>query len=183
MADQKLGLPVRTEADADERLQTKIVDATTVSQGMEVDANGDAHTRSKIVDESGNSFTDANPLPVYMAESSGTEVIDYDTAAAVAADATDNHDYTAGGAVGLLVDRIHASASSRSKLEVQVEDGVGAGTYTSVAVGFGSSSSPNVTIEFKKQLKVATGVILRLIRTNRDNQAQDLYSTVIGIEV
>ena len=45
MSDYKSGLPVRSEADGtDERLQTKIVDATSPdTQQMEVDSDNNAH--------------------------------------------------------------------------------------------------------------------------------------------
>lgn len=43
MSDYKSSLPVRSEADADERVQVKIVDSTTVSQQMIVDADSNAH--------------------------------------------------------------------------------------------------------------------------------------------
>lgn len=41
--DRHSALPVRTEADADERLQSKIIDYTDPSLGMEVDADKNAH--------------------------------------------------------------------------------------------------------------------------------------------
>lgn len=43
MADYNSSLPVRTQVDPDERLQTKIVDATTPSQQMIVDTDSNAH--------------------------------------------------------------------------------------------------------------------------------------------
>ena len=43
MSDYNSSLPVRTLVDADERLQTKIVDATTPAQQMAVDTDGNAH--------------------------------------------------------------------------------------------------------------------------------------------
>lgn len=256
MSDQKLGLPVRSEADGtDGRVQVKVVDATTPAQQMEVDTDGNAHievhgnraddaadqvlllselgyantdgvyhaddnsdpanvglvalsqnaspvdsqqtlrltaiangtgsTRSldvAIRNSDGEPISESNPIAVFLAENPGIEVVDYLTSASVASDASVNHDYTVGGGVSLKVDRVFASASSRSKIEVQVEDGVGEGTFTSVAVAFGTSSDPNMLIEFGKVLEVAAGVILRVIRTNRDNQAQDLYSTIMGVE-
>jgi hypothetical protein len=44
MSDYPSSLPVRTEADADERLQSKIIDFTSPANGMTVDADGNAHT-------------------------------------------------------------------------------------------------------------------------------------------
>ncbi len=255
MSDQKLGQPVRTEADADERVQVKVVDGTTVAQKMTVDTDGNAHaemhgndpgatdrvlrtseqgaisvdgkynvTNNTIPSNAGKvlmqrndtpveahqtlrqtgvpnaagdvrssdvaihhadgeDISETNPLHVVMAENPGVEVVDFDTAAALAAAATSNHDYVVTALKTLLVDRVIFAASSRGKVEVQVEDGVAAGTYTTVAVKFITSSKPEADVVFDRRLKVAAGVNIRIARTNRDNQAQDVYSTVVGIEV
>ena len=63
MADIDSSLPVKTESDVDEKLQSKIVDYTTPSQGMEVDSDGDAHVKAKLRDDTGAAFgTEANPV-------------------------------------------------------------------------------------------------------------------------
>lgn len=255
MADQKLGLPVRSEADADERVQVKVVDSATPAQQMTVDADGNAHAEMHgndpggtdrvlrtseqgaasvdgkyhasnntipsnagkvlmqrndtpveahqtlrqtgvpnvagdvraadvaIRHSDGEEISEANPIHVVMAENPGEEIVDFDTAAAVAAAATSNHDYLVTALKTLLVDRVIFAASSRGKVEVQVEDGPAAGTYTTVAVKFITSSKPEADVVFDRRLKVAAGVNIRVARTNRDNQAQDVYSTVVGIEV
>ena len=113
---------------------------------------------------------------------SGIEVVDYDTAASVASDATDNHDYTVTATKTLIVDKVWASASGAMKIEVQAGP---LASLATVAVGFSSLANPNICIEFKGKLEVpdtSTGT-LRIIRTNFDNQSQDLYSTILGNEV
>lgn len=255
MADQATSLPVRSEADGtDERLQTKIVDATSPdSQQMEVDSDNNAHVEVHgdnpaggdeilrlselgapnpdgdydatnntkpassgliahdraaspadtdqnvratgvagdsnkhaldvaISDSSGNDFSESNPLWVAQSENPGDEIVDYDTASAVAKDATDNHDYTVSASRTLLVDEILATASGKMKIEVQLETAAASGVFNTVFVGFNSTSNPNIRIPAKKILKQVTGAIVRIIRTNLDNQAQDLYSTIVGIE-
>lgn len=253
MSDYKTGLPVRSEQDADERLQSKIVDFTTPSQGMEVDADGNAHAEmhgndpggtdrvvrtseqgaltpdgvyhaanntkpgnvglvvaqraatpgdadqikrltaitSGIVhaldvavrDESGVPFSKSNPLPVELSEEAGgDEIHNYNTAAAVAAAGTNNHDYTVTALKTLEVKKVLAAASARSKAEVQVETGVATGVFQTRAVKFGSVATPNLDFDFEVPLVVAAGVRVRVIRTNLDNQAMDLYSTIIGRE-
>lgn len=250
MADYDSSLPVRTEADADDRLQSKLVDFTTPTQGMTVDAQGNAHvevhgdnpsggdevlrlselgsasvdgvyhatdntdpsnvgmvaaTRAaspadsdqvkrltaitnstvhaldiSLHDEDGAAYSDANPLPVYMAPDPGAEVHDYDTQAALAANASDNHDYlVASGSFEL--GQVFASASGKLKIEVQSSvDGV---AFVTVAVGFNSTATPNIDLTFPipRILAGAAGARIRVIRTNRDNQAQDVYSTIVGI--
>jgi len=63
MADYDSSLPVRTEGDADERLQCKIVDYTTVSQAMEVDTDNNAH-----VEVHGNKADDASDVALVLSE-------------------------------------------------------------------------------------------------------------------
>lgn len=256
MADYNSSLPVRSEADIHERLQTKIVDPTTPSQQMTVDTDGNAHIEvhgnraddaadvalqlseegrpngrgdyevdenSKpassaliaharnaakdethqtkrvsavdstvdtdvtaldvaIRDEDGEPYTLNNPLPVAISESEGDEIVDYDRASAVASMGNANHDYVVTALKTLVLDSVECSASSKARFELQIEDGVGAGTYTSFAVAFNSTANPNCTLQGKRRIKVNAGVTLRIIKTNLDNQAQDLYTTIYAIE-
>lgn len=252
MADQDTSLPVRSEADADERLQSKIVDFTTPTQGQEVDTDGNAHvemhgndaggtdrvmrlseegapnpdgdydasnnsepassavmahdenasptevhqnkrvtasqTGTKtglhvaLLDEDSVPYSGSNPMPVTFEASEGTEIIDYDTAAAIAKDATDNHDYTVSGAVTLTLEEIWATASGKMKIEVQFETAAASGVFNTKWVAFNSTSHPNIRIPIEKIGQQVTGAIVRIIRTNLDNQAQDLYSTILGVE-
>lgn len=122
-------------------------------------------------------------INVVIADSTpGTPINDYNTAAAIAASGTSNHTYTAGGA-GLQLNQIEASGSGKMKIEVQIETGVGTGTYTTRFVQFNSTSTANMTIHIENPIVVATGVNVRIIRTNKDNQAQDVYSTISGYQL
>ncbi len=248
MSDYKSSLPVRSEADADERVQVKIVDSTTVSQQMIVDADSNAHvevhgnnpagsdevlrmselghaaidgvydgtnntdpsqvglvvhTRNAtpgdthqvirqtgitagsvhsadiaLHDEDGLAYSSTNPLPVYVASTPGTEVVNYDTQAALAAAASDTHSYAVTTGVFEL-SRVWASGSAKMKVEVQYYDGVSAAT---IAVGFNSTAQPNVAIEFPPYIVTgAAGREVRVVRTNLDNQASDVYSTIMGL--
>lgn len=134
-------------------------------------------------DEAGEAYSGSNPLPVTFEASEGTEVCDYDTAAAVAKDATDNHDYTVSGGVSFTGSRIWASASGKMKIEVQLETAAASGVFNTFAVAFNSTSNPNIDLPLDKICGgQVTGAIVRIIRTNLDNQPQDLYSTIVGIE-
>ena len=134
-------------------------------------------------DEDGEAYTANNPLPVAISEFEGDEVCDYQTSASVASDASVNHDYAVTAAKTFIGSRVWVSGSGKLKVEVQLEDGPAAGTYTTKFVGFNSTSNPNVNIPLDKICgkQVATANV-RLIITNRDNQPQDLYSTLVGIE-
>ena len=252
MADYNSSLPVRSEADADERLQSKIVDFTTPAQGMVVDADGNAHaemhgnnpagsdevlrlselgavvpdgvyhatnnsdpgnigivvhTRGAtpadadqviratgisastvhamdiaLHDEDGVPFSEANPLPVYQSPSPGDPIHNYDTSSAIAANASDNHDYTVSASRTLYLTEIWAAASGKMKIELREETAAGAGTFNTIAVGFNSTANPNISIRFAVPLEVEANKILRITRTNLDNQAQDVYSTFVGSE-
>lgn len=136
---------------------------------------------ANIRDESGNAFTNTNPLPVSIVDVEGTEVDNYNTAVAVASAATSNHDYTTTGAFKLRT--IFAAASGKMKIEVQIETAAASGTFNTVFVGFNSTANPNIPILIKDAISVVSGARVRIIRTNLDNQPQDLYSTISGFLV
>lgn len=255
MADYDSSLPIRSEADIDERVQTKIVDATNPgAQQMEVDTDGNAHTEShgndpagidrvlrtseqghvsingiydgtnntdpsnismiahsrnatpgdtqaterltsiedsggtvraldiSLHDEDGEAYSPNNPLPVALSESEGDEIIDYNTSASVLSDASVNHDYTVTALKTFVGHRLYASASGKMKIEVQLETAPASATYNTVYVGFNSTANPNIDISLDRILKQVAGAIVRIVLTNRDNQPQDLYSTLSGIE-
>lgn len=248
MADYNSSLPVRTQADSDERLQSKIVDYLDPSKGAEVDSDknlhiemhgndaggvdrvvklsesgnialdGDynaatntnpsssaliAHDRNAapgvahqnkrptavagdndkvaldvaMSDSDGNHITETNPLWVALAQSPGVEVADYNTAAAVAAAASSTHTFTASGADFELW-QIEASASGKCKIEIKVGP---AASEVTKAVLFNSTATPNMSFKLEKPITVADGDNVLVVRTNKDNQAQDLYSTVVGL--
>jgi hypothetical protein len=113
----------------------------------------------------------------------GTPVCDYNTAAAVAAAASSNHSYTVTAGKTLKMTGVLATASGKAKVEVQVETGVATGVYNTKFVAFNSTATPNMQVFPTGDIMVAAGVRVRVIRTNKDNQAQDLYSTIEGSEI
>lgn len=136
-----------------------------------------------IHDEAGAAFSASNPLPVTILDSEGTEINDYKAAAAVAAAASDNHDYTVTALTTFTLTQIEGSASGKAKLVVAVETGVATGTFTTRWTKFNSTADTNFSIILKEPITVAAGVRVRVTMTNRDNQPQDLYSTISGHEV
>ena len=129
---------------------------------------------------SGNATANSELNPLWVKEGaavSGTEVQDYDTSAAVAADTADNHDYTVAGTTFLLKSVI-AAFSGGGKVEVQVGP---VASLVSKAVAFVSKEGGHVQLNFDPAIEV-TGLVatVRVIRTNRQGQAQDVYSTIIG---
>ena len=136
-----------------------------------------------IRDENGVPYSDANPLNVVMSESDGDELTIFNTSAAVAKDASVNHDYTVTALKKLRVRQVFASASGRTKVEIFTETGVGTNLFNTRLVGFGTASNPNVPIDLKSLLHVLAGTIIRIKITNTDNQPFDVYSTLSAIEL
>lgn len=136
-------------------------------------------------DEDGEPYSQSNPLPVSLEESEGDEVHDYNTASTVAKDATSNHDYVVADGETFLFSGVLAAASGKMKIEIQIGDGDDPEVFATKAVRFNSTANPNCDADFfNKAIEVvgtANGTTVRIIRTNLDNQAQDLYTTIIGV--
>ena len=118
-------------------------------------------------------------INVVVAGSSGTKVHDYDTATP-GAGASDNHDYTVAGTTFEL-SRVEWAGSGKMKVEVQFGP---LASLATVAVGFSEKDSKNY-IEFDPVLVVpvtGTGTV-RVIRTNRQGAAVDVYSTIMGNDI
>lgn len=132
--------------------------------------------QANLFDEAGVAFSETNPLPVNVVEvSEGDEVSDYQTSAAVAKNASVNHDYTVTAAKTFIGEMAWISGSGKLKAELLVNG-------TSKFVGFNSTANPNIEIPLKKIITGAATQVIRLTITNRDN-AQDVYSTLLGKEI
>lgn len=103
----------------------------------------------------------------------GTPINDYNTAVAVASAATSNHDYTVPGGETFYLNQIEASGTGKMKIEIQVNG-------TTRFVQFNSTANTSMSIHIENPIVATAGQIVRIVRTNRDNQAQDLYSTICG---
>jgi hypothetical protein len=135
-------------------------------------------------DELGEAYSAVNPLPVVVSAFEGVEVHDFDQAVAVVKDATSNHDYSIASGDVFTLHKLHAAASGKMKIEVQLGDGAAVEVFSTVAVSFNSTANPECSIQFVPPVAL-TGTVdtttLRVIRTNLDNQAQDLYTTLMGV--
>jgi len=132
----------------------------------------------------GADVTSLNPVPVIIsASASGTAVNDFKQAIAVASNGTNNHDYTVTAGKTLLLHELEASGSGKIKMEAQVETGVATGVFNTKFVQFNSTATPNTTVLLQAPISVAAGVRVRIIMTNDDKGAQDLYSTICGQEI
>lgn len=133
---------------------------------------------------SANTTANSATNPIFVQQTNltiSTEVSDYNTAAAVAGNATSNHDYTVVGTTFLLKNVVFSS-SGKGKMEVQVGP---VASLVSKAVVFTNENVETYEVRFDPPIEVpvtSTGTV-RLIRTNRQNQAQDLYSTILGNDI
>jgi hypothetical protein len=155
--------------------------SVTVS-ATDLDVRDLSHTQDSVKIGDGTEFLAVNTdgsINVVVQEDVGTEVVDFDSAAAIAGGASSNHDQVFASASKLY--SVLASASGKLKVEVQIETGSATNTFNTVAVGFNSTSTPNIELTLAKYAAIPAGARVRIIRTNRDNQAQDLYSTIVGL--
>jgi hypothetical protein len=175
--------PVPSSAGLISSSRSASIDETTMDQRITATPgdNDKIAMDVAISDSDGNKIDESNPLAVYNAESPGTEVDDYDEAVDIAKDASSNHDYTVSSSVSFKGLEVFFSGSGLMKGELQIETAPAAGTFTTVAVGFNSVSTPNSVLTYKKA--VPADVIVRLVKTNLDNQAQSLYSQIKGLEI
>lgn len=134
----------------------------------------------------GTDVSSSNPVPVILAPGvSGTEVHNYNTAAALGAGATSNHDYTITAGKSFKGEKFWASASGKLRVEVQISDAAGS-VFSTKWVGFNSTANPNIDIflgEVLASSPVSVTGKIRIIRKNLENQAQDVYSTISGSEI
>ena len=121
-------------------------------------------------------------MPVSIEESEGVEIhVHKETSTRITKNASEDHEYTSVAPEEFELEQWGISASGYMKGELFLEDGVAAGTFTSKGVIFNSTANPNAQLEFKRAIKVATGVKVKIVMTNLDNQAQALYSFMNGL--
>jgi len=117
--------------------------------------------------------SDQAAIPVSFS-TGATDQAAYSTAAAIATNASSNQSFTPGAAV--RVKKIQVSASGQLKAEVKWG---ATGSEVTKAVGFTSKGSLVYELDFPDGLALTTSDTLIIVRTNLDNQAQDVYSTVV----
>jgi hypothetical protein len=138
-----------------------------------------------IHDESGNAYSNSNPLPVTFTASEGVETHDYKTATLAAAGA-DNHTYVVPSGATFLLQQVLASGSGKAKCQVQIGDGALVEAFSTKAVTYNSTAAPQSDVIWATPIPVigtVNGTTIRIIMTNRDNQSQDVHSTIVGVTI
>lgn len=169
-------------------LLTTIADPTTDSQRLAIDANGKIGVSSipaltlasDSVKVSGNSTANSITNPIYVQTVktgvTATEIHDYGTGTG-----NTNNDYTVTGTTFLLQSVIFG-ASGGMKAEIQVGP---LATLATKAVGFIPHQGGTQQLFFDPPIEVpstSTGTV-RVIMTNREGSAMDVYSTIIGNDI
>jgi hypothetical protein len=132
----------------------------------------------------GANVSTINPVPVTVVSTvPGSPVQDYASGVAVAVASSSTHDYTVSALKSLNLSRIWASSSGKIKVLVSYETAAASGIFNTKFVGFNSTSSPNVDIAIISPFQQVTGAKIRVIITNLDKAAEDVYSTIEGTEI
>lgn len=131
---------------------------------------------ANIRDASGTAFSNSNPLPVFVTSTaSGTDVLDFKQASAIAAGSNDTHTYTVTALKTLNLQKIQATASGKIKVEIYLN-------AVLKAVMFNSTSAPNCEYMFSSPQTLGAGLVVGVKIYNLDKAAMDLYSTIEGFE-
>ncbi len=120
--------------------------------------------------------SDQPAIPVDISGSvDKTNVVDFDQSTATAAGATKSHSFTP--AANTYFTGFYASGSGQARMEVKW--GVTA-SETTKNVQFGSKGNLNMKFELDDPVLLTTSDTVIIEVKNEDNQAQDLYSTIVG---
>lgn len=175
-------LDIRDLAFATDKVDVSGSDITATVSATDLDIRDLSHVSDSVKIGDGTDLLAVNTdgsINVVVQEDVGTEVVAYDTAAAIAGGASSNHDQVFASASKLY--QVWSSASGKMKIEVQIETGSATNTFNTIAVGFNSTADSNINLVLSKYAAIPAGARVRVIRSNRDNQAQDVYSTIVGI--
>lgn len=178
-------LDIRDLAFATDKVDVSGSSVTVSATALDIRALSPATDAVKISDGTDNLAINADgSLNVVVTSSvAGSPIADYKDDAATAAGASANHDYTVTAGKQLKLIGILASASGKCRVEVQIESAAGSGIFNTKFVGFNSTANPNIQLYPAADIMVPAGAKVRVIKTNKDNQAQDLYSTIEGSEI
>jgi hypothetical protein len=133
-------------------------------------------------DEDGVAYSKSNPLPVSIEESEGDEVHQFHQTASLAKNGTENFDYTVTALKELELEQWGISASGYMQAILQVETGVATGIFTDKDYLYNSTGTKSLDRSFKRAIKVAAGVKVRIVFENWENQSQTLQGFINGLE-
>jgi hypothetical protein len=162
------------------------LDATTLAalenitvSATDLDIRDLTHASDSVKIGDGTDFlavnTDGSINVVVSNDVPGTEICNRQTSSSVAANASVNHDYTVTALTTFTAEAVQVAGSGKLKVQVLFN-----GVIKFDA--FNSTANPTIFIPMYRMIKAAAGQVIRITITNFDNQAQDLYSTLMGSE-
>lgn len=158
-------LPIRTVTT--EHLQSNVTKINGTATDVNI-GNASAGTQRVVL------ASDQPSIPVTQGYK--VAILDYNTVAAVAAAASSTHTFTP-AATFRLTD-VYATMAGQGKVEIQTGP---TGTETTKIVLFSSKANPSAMHwHLDSPLQILTTDSVKVIRTNGDNQATDVYSTIQG---
>lgn len=173
-------LDIRDLAFATDKVDASGSDVTATVSATDLDIRDLDHTQDNVAIQSGGNElainADGSINVIVDSDVKGDEVVDFNSSASVAKDASVNHDYAVSALKTFIGEELFVSGSGKLKAEL-LFNGV------LLWVGFNSTANPNIRIPLSRMPKASAGQTVRVTLTNRDNQAQDLYSTLTGVEV
>ena len=123
-----------------------------------------------------------NPVFVTSSDVVGTPITSYQTVASLAKGASTNMDYTVSAAKTFYTNQIWATSSGKIKVQVEYETAAASGIFNTFWVAFNSTAETNILIPVPNSKTQVTGARIRIVITNLDNAAMDVYSTLSGTE-
>jgi hypothetical protein len=134
---------------------------------------------------SGNSTANSLLNPIYVQQvkvsNEANEIHNYNTATP-SGDAASNHDYTVTGTTFLL-ESVIVSCSGAMKAEIQTGPVGSLATKAVVFLNARQGDTKQVFFDPPIEVPVTSTGTVRVIRTNRNSSATDVYSTIIGNDV
>jgi len=134
---------------------------------------------------SGNATANSLLNPIFVqnvkVNTQANEIANYSTATP-AGDAASNHDYTVTGTTFLLQSVI-VSCSGAMKAEIQTGPVGSLATKAVVFLNARQGDTKQVFFDPPIEVPVTSTGTVRVIRTNRNSAATDVYSTIIGSDV
>jgi hypothetical protein len=123
-----------------------------------------------------------NPIFVSSSDVAGNSVDNYQTSASLAAGSSVSLDYTVSAGKTFYTRQFWAAGSGKIKLQCEYETAAASGIFNTFWVGFNSTADTNILIPVPSAKTQVTGARIRMVISNLDLAAQDVYSTLSGTE-
>ena len=111
-----------------------------------------------------------------------SKVHQFHQTASLAKNGTENFDYTVTALKELELEQWGISASGFMQAILQVETGAATGIFTDKDYLYNSTGTKSLDRSFKRAIKVAAGVKVRIVFENWENQSQTLQGFINGLE-